>query len=134
MFVAIGTSHCSVFSISSLTCEIERCRKSKQLSDNVNLANKHIKTNNPQAKWSRTRKTMNSRNENGSLFEYGSQLNNYRKKYTSSLVSMDCNRDLKAFLTVGGNPWYNVSLILGGREAGRAAYNIEIQFNPIWQA
>jgi len=37
---------------------------------------------------------------------------------TSPLASNDCSLERKAALTPAGNPWYNVSLVLGGSESG----------------
>lgn len=40
--------------------------------------------------------------------------------HTSS-GSIVCNWERRAVLTLIGNPWYSVSLILGGRQVGRDA-------------
>lgn len=42
-----------------------------------------------------------------------------RGSCTSSLNSKDCNLERNADLTLGGSPWYNASLVLGGTELGR---------------
>jgi hypothetical protein len=42
--------------------------------------------------------------------------------YTSFGIEMVCSWDGRAFLILFGKPWYNVSLVFGGREAGRDAW------------
>jgi len=51
------------------------------------------------------------------------------------MASAFCNREGSALLILLGNPWYNVSLIFGGRTVGRAAcYNtfyLDHMFNTL---
>lgn len=96
VLVAMGTSHCSVFSISALICcTVNYTNK----ESHVLLTFNDLEGRNLQITHKKHRKRQN--------------------KSTSSLSWKDCNLNRKDDLMLGGNPWYKASLVFGGTEPDR---------------
>lgn len=97
VLVAMGTSHCSVFSISALICCTVNCtmRVSGVLLTFNGLEGRNLR------------------------IPHKKKLLKDKIKSTSSLSWKDCNLNRKADLMLGGNPWYKASLVFGGTEPDR---------------